>query len=99
MKIAGDFLLKPIKYQDMKERLKSWWRGEVNALSILSGKRIERRTIAKLMAFWISTFATGATLYAFGINGYSVVSGGAMWLSAAWLLGDMAGSRFVRDED
>lgn len=83
----------------MKQKIKRWWRGEVRTLSIISGCRMERKTLVKLSLFWVATFATGATLYAFGINGYSVVAGGAMWISAAWLLGDMAGSRFVRDED
>lgn len=81
------------------EVLRRWWRGEVRVLTILSGRRMERRTLCKLVLFWAATFLTGALLLARGLDGYSLVTAGAMWFSGAALLGDLARTRFTRDED
>lgn len=81
----------------MKQKIKRWWRGEVRTLSIISGCRMERKTLVKLSLFWVSTFATGALLWAIGLNGYSLVTGGTMWIFGAWLLEDLMRTRFTRD--
>ena len=83
---------------DTKEAWRRWWRREME-LPRLVGMRLTRRVAAKLAAFWTTVFAAGAGLWAFGLNGYSFVALGAVWLSGAWLMPELLRSTLTREED
>ena len=79
-----------------REAWRRWWRKEMEAPKLV-GLTLTRRAAVKLLVFWLAVFSTGALLWTRGLDGWSMVTGGTMWLSGAAVIGELG--RNLKEED